>query len=117
MSTAGQGYGRPEADGPLPAILERAQQDRQWQIALAQFGYRQVKTAYTQQLRESPRAEVYFGIKHLNHYPTMDFVRAWMKAQRKRALKRLRWTFLATMLATIVAAITFAVSCQCVALP
>ena len=117
MSTASQGYGRPETDGPLPAILERAQQDRQWQIALAQVGYRQVKAAYTQQLRESPKAEVYFGIKHLSHYPTMDFVRAWMKAQRKRALKRLRWTFLGTMLATIVAAITFAVSCQCVALP
>jgi hypothetical protein len=117
MSTAGHGYGGPETDGPLPAILERAQQDRQWQVALARLGYPQVKTAFSRQLRESPRAEVFFGIKHLNHYPTMDFVRTWMKSERRRALKRLRWTFLGTMLATIVAVITFAVSCQCVTLP
>ncbi len=117
MSTAGRGYAGPEADEPLPAILERAQQDRQWQIALAKVGYRQVRAAYAQQLRESPKAEVFFGVKHLNHYPTMDFVRSWMKTQRMRALKRLSWTFLGTMLATIVAAITFAVACQCVALP
>jgi hypothetical protein len=117
MSTAGHGFGRPETDGPLPAILERAQQDRQWQVALTKLGYRQVKAAFAQQLRESPRAEVFFGIRHLNHYPTMDFVRFWMKMQRKRALRRLRWTFLGTMLATIAAVITFAVSCQCVTLP
>jgi hypothetical protein len=117
MSTAGRGFGGPETDGPLPAILERAQQDRQWQIALAKIGYREVKAAVARQVRESPRAEVFFGLKHLNLYPTMDFVRGWMKSERRRALKRLRWTFLGTMLATIVAAITFAVSCQCVALP
>jgi hypothetical protein len=117
MNTAGHGYGGPEADGPLPVILERAQQDRQWQLALAKSGYRQVKAAYARQMRESPKAEVFFGIKHLHHYPTMDFVRAWMRTQRKRAMRRLRWTFLGTMLATIVAAITFAASCQCIALP
>lgn len=117
MSTAGHGFGGAETDGPLPAILERAQQDRQWQLALAKCGYGQVKAAFARQLRESPRAEVFFGVKHLNHYPTMDFVRTWMRAERKRALKRLRWTFLGTMLATIVAAITFAASCQCIALP
>jgi hypothetical protein len=117
MSTAGHAYGGPEADGPLPAILERAQQDRQWQLALAQLGYPGVKTAYTQQIRESPKAEIFFGVKHLNHYPTMDFVRAWMKGRRRQALRRLRWTFLGAMLTTIVAAITFAVSCQCIALP
>jgi hypothetical protein len=104
MSTAGHGYGGPEVDGSLPAFVERAQQDVQWQIAL------------TQQLRESPRAEIFFGVKHLNHYPTMDFVRTWMKAEKKRALMRVRWTFIGAMLATIVAAITFTISCQCITL-
>jgi hypothetical protein len=117
MSTAGHGYGGLEADEPLPAILERAQQDRLWQLALGQLGYRQVRAAFAQQLRDQPRAEVFLGVKHLNHYPTMDFVRAWMKTQRMRALKRLRWTFLGAMLATIVAVVTFAVSCQCIAVP
>jgi hypothetical protein len=117
MSTAGHGYEEPQVDGSLPAFVERAQQDVQWQIALALLGYRQVKAAFAQQLRESPRAEIFFGVKHLNHYPTMDFVRAWMKSERKRALRRVRWTFLGAMLATIVAAITFSISCQCIALP
>jgi hypothetical protein len=116
MSTAGHGYGGPEVDGSLPAFVERAQQDVQWQIALTRVGYRQVKAAYAQQLRESPRAEIFFGVKHLNHYPTMDFVRTWMKAEKKRALMRVRWTFIGAMLATIVAAITFTISCQCITL-
>jgi hypothetical protein len=117
MSTTGHGYEEPPVDGSLPAFVERAQQDVQWQVALSFLGYRQVKAAFAQQLRESPRAEVFFGLKHLNHYPTMDFVRAWMKSERKRALNRVRWTFLGAMLATIVAAITFSVSCQCIGLP
>jgi hypothetical protein len=117
MSTAGHEYGGLDADEPLPAILERAQQDRLWQIALAQLGYRQVKSAFTRQLRDQPRAEVFFGVKHLHHYPTMEFVRGWMKAQRKRTLRRLRWTFLGAMFATIVAVVTFAVSCHCIAVP
>ena len=114
MSIAGHGYHTPGADEPLPAILERAQQDRQWQIALAKLGYRQVKAAYQQQLREAPRSEIFVGVQHLNQHPPMEFVRTWMKAQRRRMLKRLRWTFLGTMLATIVATITFAISCQCI---
>jgi hypothetical protein len=117
MSIAGHGFGRPDADESLPAIVERAQQDRQWEIALARLGYRQVKAAFIRQLRESPKAEVFFGIKHLNHYPTMDFVRSWLRTERKRAMRRLRWPFLGAMLATIVAVITFAVSCHCIALP
>jgi hypothetical protein len=116
MRTAGHGYGEPAVDGTLPAFVERAQQDAQWQIALSRLSYRQVKEAYAMQMRESPRTEIFFGIKHLNQYPTMDFVRAWMKSEKKRALKRVRWTFIGAMLATIVAVITFTVSCQCIPL-
>ena len=67
-------------------------------------------------MRASPRAEIFFGAEHLKHFPTMDFVRAWMKSEKKRALRRVRWTFIGAMLATIVAAITFTVSCQCIPL-
>ena len=84
---------------------------------MTRLGYRRVKEAYAQQVRESPRAVIFFGAEHLNHWPTMEFVRAWMKLEKKRALQRLRWTFLGAMFATIVAVITFTVSCQCIALP
>jgi hypothetical protein len=116
MRTAGHGYEEPGLDGSLPAFVERAQQDAQWQNALARLGYRQVKWAYTQQLRQSPRAEIFFAVKHLNQYPTMEFVRGWMRSEQMRALKRVRWTFLGAMLATIVTVITFAISCQCIPL-
>jgi hypothetical protein len=117
MSSAGHGYGGLEGDEPLPAILERAQQDRLWQMALAKLGYHHVKIAFNRQLRDQPRSEIFLGAKHLNHYPPMDFVRGWLKAQRMRTLRRLRWTFLGAMAATIVAVATFAISCQCITVP
>lgn len=107
MSTASR---EPDIDGSLPAFVERAQQDVQWQAALARLGYRQVKAAYTHQIRKSPKAEIFFGVEHLKHWPTMEFVRAWMKAEKKRTLQRVRWTFVGAMLATIVATMTFAVA-------
>jgi hypothetical protein len=106
MTFASQGYGTPDG-GSLPAFVERAQQDAQWHAALTRMGYRRVKAAYARQLREAPKAEVFYGIEHLQHWPTMDFVRGWLKAEKKRAGSRLRWTFAITMLITIAAALTF----------
>jgi hypothetical protein len=42
----------------------------------------------------------------------MDFVRTWLKGEKKRAAARVRWTFMVAMLATIAAvlAFTFALS-------
>jgi hypothetical protein len=107
MSFISPGYEEPGADGALPAFVERAQQDVQWQAALSRFGYRRVKAAYARQMRESPKAEIFFGIQHLNLYPTMEFVRTWMKSEKKRALQRVRWTFVAAMLVTIASALVF----------
>jgi hypothetical protein len=97
----------PDVDGSLPAFVERAQQDAQWQAALARFGYRRVRKAYVRQMRRSPKVEVFYGIEHLNHWPTMDFVRDWLKTEKRRVVARVRWTFVAAMLATIVAVLTF----------
>jgi hypothetical protein len=96
----------PDIDGPLPAFVERAQQDAQWQAALARAGYRRVKAGFARQLRESPKVEVFYGIEHLNQWPTMDFVRDWLKAEKRRAMARGRSTFVVAMLATIVAVLT-----------
>src|SRR5262245_35096939 len=105
MNIASHGYG--EVGGSLPAFVERAQQDAQWQAALDRLGYRRVKAAYARQMREAPQVEIFYGIEHLNHWPTMDFVRAWLKAEKKRLIARMRWTFVAAMLGTILAGISF----------
>jgi hypothetical protein len=107
MSVAGYSRGMPDVDGSLPAFVERAQQDAQWDAALARVGYRRVKAAYARQLRKMPKVEIFYGIEHLQHWPTMDFVRDWLKAEKRRSMGRKRGTFLAVMLATIVAVATF----------
>lgn len=105
MNIASHGYG--DVGGSLPAFVERAQQDAQWQAALTRLGYRKVKAAYARQIHESPQVEIFYGIQHLNHWPTMDFVRGWLKSEKKRAMARYRWTFMGAMLATILAGVTF----------
>jgi hypothetical protein len=106
MSVTSQGYGSP-GDSSLPAFVERAQQDAQWHATLARIGYRRVKAAYARQMRDAPRAEVFYGAEHLKQWPTIDFVRAWLKSEKRRIMARARWTFVSVMLATIVAGLTF----------
>ena len=105
MNIASHGFG--DLGGSLPAIVERARQDKEWHGALARFGYRRVKEAYAKQVRETPQAEVFYGIEHLNQWPTMEFVRAWMKVEKKRKVAKVRWTFVGAMLATIAGVLTF----------
>jgi hypothetical protein len=106
MSIASQGYGSPDG-GSLPAFVERAQQDAQWQATLARMGYRRVKAAYARQMRDMPKVEVFYGAEHLQQWPTMEFVRTWLKSEKRRIMARVSWTFVSVMLATIVAGLTF----------
>jgi hypothetical protein len=105
MNIAGHGYG--ELGAPFPAIVERARLDREWHEALGHLGYRRVKQAYARQMRQSPKDTVFYGVQHLNHWPTVEFVRAWLKSEKKRRVAKVRWTFVAAMLATIAGALTF----------
>jgi len=108
MSVASHSRGMmPDVDGPLPAFVERAQQDAQWHAALSHVGYRRVRRVFARQLRESPKVEIFYGIERLNQWPTMDFVREWLKGEKRRNMARVRWTFLVAMLATILAALAF----------
>jgi hypothetical protein len=101
------GHGLDDLGGSLPAIVERARQDKVWHDALSRFGYRRVKDAYAKQSRDSPHVEIFYGIEHLSHWPTMEFVRAWMKEEKRRKMAKVRWTFLGAMLATIAGVLTF----------
>jgi hypothetical protein len=110
MSVASHSRGMPPGDGALPAFVERAQQDAQWQAALARVGYRRVKAAFARQLREAPRVEIFYGIEQLGQWPAMDFVRDWLKGEKRRARARVRSTFMVAMLVTIVAVLSIAVA-------
>ena len=103
MSVATHSREMPDVDGSLPAFVERAQQDAQWQGALARTGYRRVKAAYGKQVREAPQVAIFYGIEHLGLWPTMNFVRDWLKTEKRRVRGRVRWTFVGAMLTTIVA--------------
>jgi hypothetical protein len=102
-----EGFPHPQsADDPLPAIVVKAQEDARCRLALARLGYAKVRSAYARHKRAGEDTFAEFGRESL--WPTMDFVRDWLKDERRRAIARARWPFLLTMLATIVAGMAFA---------
>ena len=91
------------ADG-LPAIVVKAQEDARCRSALVHMGYSTVRSEHARQRRE--RLTAFDGLGSLR--PTMDFVRDWLKEERRRIIARTRLPFLLTMLATIIAGLAFA---------
>jgi hypothetical protein len=108
MSIASPSREMHEPGGPMPAFVERAREDAQCRAALGRIGYSKVKAAYAGQLRDNANAETFRGLERENLAPPMDFVRDWLKAERKRSFASVRWTFLGAMLATIVTGLAFA---------
>lgn len=94
------------ADEALPAIVVKAQEDALSRLGLARLGYAHVRSEYARQKREGNAT--FEGLGGESLWPTMDFVRDWLKEERKRIVAQARWPFLATMLATIVAGLAFA---------
>ena len=95
----------------FPSFVRRAQDDVQWRKALAQLGYSQVRAAYAQHRQEGLQAfEALGGQDRLR--PPLDFVRDWLKDERRRIFEQVRWLFVVTMLATIIAGLTFAATIQ-----
>src|SRR4029453_18283250 len=95
----------PANDDVLPAIVVKAQEDARCQQALAGLGYAKVRSEYVRHKRE--RKDTFLSLEPEFLWPTMDFVRDWLRAERKRIVTRLQWPFLAAMSVTIV--IVFAV--------
>ena len=93
-------------DEALPTIVVKAQEDVLARLALARLGYSKVRSAYARHKREGKDTFAALGRESL--WPTMDFVRDWLKEERSRMIAQARWPFLLTMLATIVAGLTFA---------
>jgi hypothetical protein len=94
----------PASDG-LPLIVARVEEDARSRVALKRMGYLKVLSAYLRHKREGRDAFHSFGVDHL--WPTMDFVRDWLKEERRQLIVRHRWVFLLTLVATLVAGLTF----------
>jgi len=93
---------------PMPAIITRAQDEARCRLALARLGYRKVRAEYVRHRQR--RRDTFGAIAHAELWPTMDFVRAWLKDERRRILLHARSTFLAVMLATIVTGVAFVIA-------
>jgi hypothetical protein len=96
----------PSADGSLPAIVVRAQEDARCRLALARLGYARVRSEYVRHRRD--RKETFASLGSESLWPSTDFVRDWLKDERRRIVLRARWPFLMAMLVTIVAGLAFA---------
>ena len=96
----------PSADGSLPAIVVRAQEDARCRLALARLGYARVRSEYVRHRRD--RKEPFASLGQGSLWPSTDFVRDWLKEERRRIVMRAKWPFLMAMLVTIVAGLTFA---------
>jgi hypothetical protein len=93
---------------PLPAIITRAQEQARCQQALARLGYRRVRSEYARHRQQ--RRDTFGAIAHAELWPTMDFVRAWLKDERRRIFLHVRSTFIAVMLTTIVTGVAFVIA-------
>ena len=89
----------------LPAIVRRAQEEARSVQALSLLGYRRVCAEYARHRRAG--RDVFGAIADAELWPTMEFVREWLRGERRRILGNIRMTFLAAMLATILAGLAF----------
>jgi hypothetical protein len=88
-------------DEEFPAIVKRAQDDVRCRQALASLGYSQVRSAYARHRQVG--LDVFEDLGHERLWPTVDFVRDWLKEERRRIVAQVQWPFVGAMLATIFA--------------
>lgn len=93
------------ADHEFPAILRKAQDHVLCRKALASLGYSQVRAAYARHKQEG--LDVFEDLGDAQLWPTLEFVRDWLKEERQRMIAQVRWSFAVAMLATILAGLTF----------
>jgi hypothetical protein len=93
------------ANDPLPAIVIKAEEDARARLALQRLGYVRVLRIYFRHRRE--RRTVFHHFSSENLWPAMDFVRQWLKHERRRVVADHHPAFLLTMLVTMVAGFAF----------
>ena len=93
------------ATDDLPLILTKADEDARARLALKRMGYFRVRSAYLRYKRDGRDTFHSFGAEHL--WPTMDFVRDWLKDERRQLIAQHRSAFLLTLLVTLAAGLAF----------
>src|SRR5262249_62228148 len=76
------------ADGSLPAIVIRAQEDARCRQALARLGYARVRSEYVRHKRN--RKETFASLAQESLWPTTDFVHDWLKVAGRSIITRAR---------------------------
>jgi hypothetical protein len=94
----------PDSDD-LPLILARAEEEARSRLALKRMGYLKVRSAYLRYKRDGKETFHAFGAEHL--WPTMDFVRDWLRQERRRLIVQSRPVFLLALFATLVVGLAF----------
>ena len=94
----------PENDD-LPLILARADEEARSRLALSRMGYLKVRSAYLRYKRGGKETFHAFGAEHL--WPTMDFVRDWLRQERRRLIAQAQPVFLVSLLATLAVGLAF----------
>jgi hypothetical protein len=69
------------------------------------LGYSQVRSAYARHRQEA--LGVFEELGHERLWPTLDFVRSWLKEERRRIVAQAQWSFVVAMLATILVGFVF----------
>ena len=95
----------PRADPALPLIVAKVEADARARSALKRMGLRNVLFAYLRYKREGRDTFHAFGAEHL--WPTMDFVRDWLKEEGRQLVARHGWVFLLSLTATVIAGLAF----------
>jgi hypothetical protein len=93
------------ASDDLPLIVTKADEGARARVALKRMGYFRVRSAYRRHKRDGRDTFHSFGAEHL--WPTMDFVRNWLKEERKQLVGQHGWVTLLTLLATLAAGLAF----------
>jgi hypothetical protein len=93
------------ANDDLPLIVTKAEEEVRSQLALKRMGYLKVLSAYLRYKRDGRDTFHGFGADHL--WPTMDFVRDWLKDERRQFVAQHGWVSLLTLLATLAAGLAF----------
>jgi hypothetical protein len=85
--------------------VTKAEEEVRSQLALKRMGYLKVLYAFLRYKREGRDTFHSFGADHL--WPTMDFVRDWLKDERRQFVAQHGWVSLLTLLATFAAGLAF----------
>jgi hypothetical protein len=93
------------ANDDLPLIVSKAEDDARSRVALNQMGFLKVLAAYLR--HKAVRRDVFHSLAAQRLWPTMDFVREWLKQERQHLIVQNRLIFLLTMLGTLVAGLAF----------